>query len=146
MHALETIHSALRPQGLLLDIRPAPQHPWVHIHRRRTTGDETNQTQDERVMQLGQIDDSYRMRTLAVADAALQTVLDAGRFVRERTQVFTFVYHFDSVESWLAYMAEHWSSAHVSADVIARARNELSAQTDEIRVLRTIQAARLRRQ
>jgi hypothetical protein len=94
---------------------------------------------------LGQVDDSYRIGTLAIADVALQTVIDAGRWVRERAEMFTFVYHFDSVEAWLAYMDEHWSTAHLSAELIARAREEWSGAADELRILRVIQAARLRR-
>jgi hypothetical protein len=144
VHALETLHTTLRPQGLLLDVRPAPQHPWVEVQRggamsRSGCGGRLGGGR------LGQVDDSYRIGTLAIADAALQTVIDAGRWVRERAETFTFVYHFDSVEAWLAYMAEHWSTAHLSTELIARAREEWSGAADELRIPRVIQAARLRR-
>src|SRR6476469_894652 len=101
--------AALRPGGLLLDIRPAPQPPWVEVRH------------GESVATLGQIDDSSRFGTLQVADAAVQTLVDAGRFVRERDVTFTFLYHLDSVDAWLNYMAERWSSAIISAEVMARA-------------------------
>lgn len=140
MHALENIHAALRPRGLLLDVRPAPGHPWIAVHQRGNTGCES-----ERVVRLGQMDDSYRIGTLATADAALHTLVDAGRFVAERAQVFTFVYHFDSVDAWLAYMAEQWTSARISPELIARAEQELSGRTGEVRVLRTMRASRCRR-
>lgn len=140
MHALQSLYAALRPQGLLLDVRPAPEHPVVEVMRGRGAMD-----QSEQVVQLGQLDDSYRLRTLATADAALQTLIDAGRFVRERAETFTFIYHFDNVDTWLAYMAEHLSTAHISAELTVLARQELSAQTGELRILRAIQAARLRR-
>lgn len=139
MHALETIHSALRPQGLLLDVRPAPQHPWVAIK----TSDATDRS--EGVVRLGQIDDSYRIGTLANADTALLTLIDAGHFCQERAETFTVAYHCDSVETWLAYMAEHWSTAQISSELIARAREELSQSTGEVLVLRAIRAARLRK-
>jgi hypothetical protein len=151
VHALETIHGALRPQGLLLDVRPALQHPWVVIQR----GAAANRSvRIGEVARLGQMDDSYRIGTLASADASLQTLIDAGRFVQERAETFPFVYHFDSVETWLAYMAQHWSSALISGEVIDQAREELArehretgvtGETGEVLVLRAIRAVRLRR-
>jgi hypothetical protein len=133
VHALETIHTALRPHGLLLDVRPAPRHPVVEARR------------GDAVVPLGHLDDGFRIGTLAVADAALQRLIDAGRFIPEREETFTFVYHCDGVDEWLAYMAEHWSTARVDVDLIARARAALPEGTGELRVLREIRAARLRR-
>src|SRR5215472_4071765 len=115
------MYTALRPQGLLLDVRPGPRHPLVAIQRGTTVDG------SERLVRLGRMDVSYRIETLAIADAAVQTMIDAGRFVREQVKTFTFVYHFDSVQAWLTYAAEHWSRAHISAPLIARAQDELSA-------------------
>lgn len=140
MHALETLHTALRPGGLLLDVRPAPQFPQVEVWR--STVGELNA--GAAVVRLGQVEDPC-IETLPAVDAALQTVIDAGRFVRERTEVFTFVNHCDSIDSWLAYMAEHWVDARISAEVVAHAREELSREAGELRVVEAIQAARLRR-
>lgn len=128
------MYSALRPGGVLLDVRPAPERAWVEVQRAGTA------------RRLGQIDDPSRVKTLAASDAALQVLIDAGRFVREREQTFPFVYHFDSVDAWLAYMAEHWSSARVADELIGRAREALSSHTNgELRIVRSIHAARLRR-
>jgi hypothetical protein len=139
VHALETLHAALRPQGLLLDVRPGPRHPLVAIQRGTAVDG------GEHLVRVGKMDVSYRIKTLVIADAAVQTLIDAGRFVREQVKTFTFIYHFDSVETWLAYMAEHWSNARISARLIARARDELSAGAGELRILRAVQASRLRR-
>jgi hypothetical protein len=136
VHALESLHASMRPNGLLLDVRPAPEHPVVEIVRR------SNAVSRDR---LGHLDDSYRIGTLTTADAALHTLIDAGQFVWERIEAFTFIYYFDSEEAWLAYMAEHWATAHVSADLVARAEEAHSAEAGELRILRPIQAARLRR-
>jgi hypothetical protein len=95
---------------------------------------------------LGHLDDSFRIGTLVTADAALQTLIDGGQLVRESTETFTFVYHFDSVTSWLTYMAEHWSSADVSDTLIASAQAELAAAPGEVQILRTVHASRLRRE
>jgi hypothetical protein len=136
VHALETIHTALRPQGLLLDMRPEPQNPWIEIQRA------------DGMARLGQLNDTYRMGTLAIADAAVQTVIDAGRFVRERETTFPFVYHCSTVDTWLAYMAADWSSATVDAELIVRAREllpDVAGDGSELRIVRAIHAARLRR-
>jgi hypothetical protein len=140
VHALEKLHASLRPHGVLLDVRPAPLHPWVEIHHTCKSTDGECSDEGERVVCIGQLDDAYRIGTQVVADAALQTLADAGRFARERSVQFTFAYHFDDVESWLAYMAEHWSTAKVSADLLTRARQESSKEPGEVSVLRAIQA------
>ncbi len=134
MNALEKMWTALRPGGLLLDIRPAPQRPEVQIQR------------GESIATLGQIDDSYRFGTLQVADNAVQTLIDAGRFVRERDVSFTFVYHLESVDAWLEYMSENWNSATISPDLVARARQALPPGVEgELLIPRIIRATRLRR-
>lgn len=167
MRALATIHNSLRPHGLLLDVRPAPQHPQLVIqHHQRNQRNQRNQHGDQnspatayqdrrggegaaeqvaRVVRIGQIDDSYRIGTQVIADAAMQTVIDAGHFVRERAETFTVIYHSENMETLLAYMAEHWSSAHISAHVIAQAREELAREPGEAQVRRAIRAVRLRR-
>jgi hypothetical protein len=136
---LETLHTAMRPRGVLFDVRPAPHYPWVELARRASADD------GSRVGQLGQIDDSYRMGTLAVADAALQTIIAAGAFRLEHVATFTFIYRFDCVASWLAYMTTHWCSARLSPELIARASAEPPENTNELRVPRVMSAARFRR-
>ena len=134
MNALERMWAALRPDGLLLDIRPAPERPWVQVWR------------GESVVTVGQIDDSYRFGTLKVADTAVQALVSAGRFAWDEDVTFTFMYHLDSVDAWLDYMAEHWSSAIIPADVIGPAREALPPGVEgEVRIPRIIRATRLRR-
>jgi hypothetical protein len=133
VHALERIHSALRPSGFLLDIRPAQQHPWLDV------GSAENYTR------LGCIGDTYRMGTLAVADTALETVIEAGLFEREEEIAFPFIYHCGDLDAWQAYMADHWSSATVDATLIECAREALREDTGDLRITRAIRATRLRR-
>jgi hypothetical protein len=140
VRALETLHTALRPAGLLLDVRPAPQFPQVEVWHRDARGLSAGAA----VVRLGQVEDPC-IETLPAVDAALQTVIDAGRFVRERMEVFPFVNHCDSIDNWLAYMDVHWVDARISAEVVAHTREELSREAGELRVVEAIQAARLRR-
>jgi hypothetical protein len=125
---------------VLLDVRPVPQHPWVEAQCRDAA------TGCARVQQLGQVDDSYRHGTLAMPDDALRTVIAAGRFSPERAESFTFIYHFESVASWLVYLAGHWTSATLDPELVTRAHEVLPAGAEgEVRILRVIHAARLRR-
>jgi hypothetical protein len=134
------MHAALRPGGVLLDVRPEPRHPCVEVHRLDVA------TGCERVERIGEVDDTYRHGTLAMADEALQTLIAAGRFERECDETFTFIYHFESVVAWLDYVAGHWTSAHLERELIARAYEALPiGASGEVRVLRAIHAARLRR-
>jgi hypothetical protein len=81
-----------------------------------------------------------------MADDALRTAIAAGRFTSERAVAFTFIYHFESVVSWLDYLARHWTSATLDPELDARAHEVLPAGAEgEVRVLRAIHAARLRR-
>lgn len=127
------MHTALRADGVLLDVRPAPEHPWVEIQRGTAA------------VRLGQFDDSYRHGTLAIADAAIAHFVAMGHLARECTVDFTFIYHCDSVETWLVYMAEHWHTARIPADLIARARATFVPGTSDLRIPRTIRATRYRR-
>jgi hypothetical protein len=134
VNALERMWAALRPDGLLLDIRPAQQRPLVEVRW------------GESAVTVGQVNDLYRFETLRVADDALQTLVDARRFTREREVDFGFVYHFESVDAWLEYMSEHWNSAVLNADLIVRARDALLPGAEgELRIQRIIHAACLRR-
>jgi hypothetical protein len=133
VRALDSAHTALRPDGLLLDIHPEPEHAWVEAH----TGG--------RVVRLGQIDDPFRNNTVQAARAVLRDAVHASQFIEERSTRFVFVYHFDSVETWLTYMKESWSTARIDEDVIARCRAALDAASGEICVLRAVRATRYRR-
>jgi hypothetical protein len=139
VHALESLHAALRPNGLIIDVRPAPVHPTVAFVPREVGG------RCLQSVRLGQLDGSFRIGTLATADAALQTLIDAGQLVRDRAETFTFMYHFDSVPSWLTYMAEHWATVEIGEALIAHAQAELAVAPGEVQILRTMHASRLGR-
>jgi len=139
VHALKTVYSALRPRGLLLDVRPASPRPVVEV----VHGGET--AVDRRVEQLGRIDDSYRLETLAAADAAVNILVAGGLLTQERVETFSIYYYFPTVDSLFAYAAEHWRRANVSAALVARARQAVSNTSGELRIKRHLHAARYRR-
>lgn len=133
MRALRNIHSALRPGGLLLDIHPEPKHPWLVAQV------------DEQTIPIGQLDESFRIGTVRLARAALQSGVDDGLFIFERETTFIFTYHFADVDAWLGHMAGQWASAGIPADMAERASDLLATGKGELRIPREIHAARLRK-
>lgn len=127
------MHRALRPGGLLLDIHPEPEHAWIEVHLRG------------QAHRIGQIDQSIQIQDITLARAALQAVIDAHQFACERVMTIEFLYHFDSVDTWLGHLAERRSPDRIGEDLIARARELLCQGDGEIRMLRSTHAARLRR-
>jgi hypothetical protein len=134
VNALSRIYAALRPGGQLLDLHPDAIHAPVEV----CVGDA--------IVPLGHLDETRHIQDVQIARAARQAAIDAGWFVLEHETRFTFVTHFDTVESWLTYMAEHVQKAVIPAELVARARAVLPPGTaGEVRIPRQIHAARLRR-
>ena len=128
------MHTALRPGGQLLDLHPDAVHSPVEVDAGST------------IVPLGHLDDTLHIRDVDAALAARQVVIDAGQFVLEREIRFTFITHFDSVESWLRFLAEHAQKSVIPAELAARARVLLPpGSSGEVRIRRQTYAARLRR-
>jgi hypothetical protein len=80
------------------------------------------------------------------ARSRLASVVQAGYFVPTRTTSFEFLYRFDSVAAWLAYMSERWSDATIDPGIPSRARRLLRRATRELVICEQIRATRLERQ
>ena len=133
MRALRNIHSALRPGGLLLDIHPEPSHPQFEA------------LTDGQATPIGSLDFSSRFGSVFAGRAALQSVVDAHLFVRERETTFVFIYRFATFDIWLDHVATRWSDARIPVGVTEHAREALASGHGTLRVLREIHAARLRK-
>lgn len=134
MHALSHIHAALRPGGLVLDLHPDALHAPVEV------------LVADAIVPLARLDETQHIQDVQVARAERQAAIDKGLFALEREIRFTFLNHFDSVEGWLTYMAEHVQKAIIPAELVARARELLPPGTvGEVRIPRQIYGARLRR-
>jgi hypothetical protein len=92
VHALQEAHRVLKPNGILLDLRPAP------VHRQLGLGE------GRRWQQLGTLhellDDDH------AADAAVAQVLRQGLFRRERRVQVQLDRVMDTVEDCRAWLAE----------------------------------------
>lgn len=133
MRALNAIHAALRPSGVLLDVHPEPQHARIEVHL------------PDQVVPLGAIDQSIQIHKIEVARAVLRAEIAGRRWVRERAVSFELLYHFDSVDAWLQHLADRGSESVIAESLIVRARELLAVGTGELRMLRSTYAARLRR-
>jgi len=132
VNALRHLWAALRPRGLLLNLLPDTTHRAVEV------------SVGGAILRLGHLDDTRGIQEFHVMLAAQQAALDARLFVLERETRFMFVDHFDTVESWLTYVAEHEQGVSIQALLLARARELLPpGTTGEVRISGEFYAARL---
>jgi len=97
VHALREIHRTLKPNGLLIDIRPVEDNWTVEIHSAadlKIAGRLTD-------MPIGVADD-------AAAFAAMKDVESRGWFVREREEEFAFFYYWDTPSEMKEWIDEEW--------------------------------------
>ena len=123
----------MRSNGVLVDIHPEPE-PWVVEIR---VGDQRTQ--------VGEIGDRPVLKRIPPARATLAAAVEAGYFVRERETTFEFLSHFDSVESWLSYLAGLTYQLVPDEALVTDACQLLSLGTGQLVVRERVHAARLRR-
>ena len=110
VHALEKIHSLLKPGGHLIDIHPNGE-PVEFIY---LTGG-----QEHFIGYMQETDDYIEYRQ---ADEALETVATKGLFQAEKTGEFEFRTYADSFDELKSFLDENWSDAVITEAVIASAR------------------------
>lgn len=132
LSALSRVHAALRPGGVLLDVRPAPRNTPVQLW-----------TSDGRLLPLGEVDEWSHIEDSALAQTALQTAITARQLALERTVRYTLLYHFASVDAWLEYRAAHPGKSVVADELLVRARALLVPGASELCLQREVHAARL---
>ena len=72
-------------------------------------------------------------------------LVEEGWFARERSVEFEVLYHFDSVDQWLAYRLERGTSTEVDAALLVRARGMLAETPGELLIREQMRATRYRR-
>ncbi len=109
VHALKEIRELLKPNGLLIDIRPNGE--LVEFIRPLEDGEHF-------IGYLQETDDYIEYRQAATA---VQEVVAAGVFRIKKTREFTFQTHADSFTELKTFLDENWSDALITEDVIAEA-------------------------
>jgi hypothetical protein len=134
VHALETTHSLLKTNGMLIDIHPTGEPPQVEVHA------------DGEVRLAGYLDETDDFVEYFEADDALAEVTGRGLFVLEREGLFTFMQHAVNIRALADFLEAEWSDAVLHQETIDRAA-ELMGEPEEGReiVLReTVRIARFR--
>jgi|GEM_PF-588631 len=110
VHALQEIRNLLKPNGVLIDIRPNGEL----VQFIRPLGNE------ERLIGYLQETDDYI--EYHQAEAAMQEVVAEGLFQIKKAEEFTFHVHADSFTELKTYIDENWSDAFITEEVIAEAK------------------------
>ena len=97
VHALDEIRRTLKPNGILIDLRPVEDHWLVEV----ATGQEVQVAGQLTDMPIGKADDEAAFR-------AMREVESRGWFVKEREEEFTFFYYWDTPSEMKEYMEEEW--------------------------------------
>jgi SAM-dependent methyltransferase len=110
VHALDEIRRVLKPNGILIDLRPVEDHWSVEVVS----------TQEIKVagfltdMPIGKADDEAAFR-------AMREVESRGWFVKEREEEFAFFYNWDMPSEMKEYMEKEWEDFEKMEDNVYKA-------------------------
>ena len=130
MHVPHRVHRWLRPGGRVLDIHPEPEDARVEVR------------DGNRVTFVGPYARPAIYENVHKARNTLARVVGEGLFARERSTVYQVLYHFASVDAWLAYRVERGTSTEVDPALLARAREVLADTSGELLIREQMRATR----
>jgi hypothetical protein len=133
VHALRRIHGSQRPEGVLLDLHPQPEHAAVEVW------------QGGRVERLGRVGQDEDIRDILEARDRLDLVEGEGWYLTERRRFFDLLSHSPSAEDWLEYQAREGYTAVVTEELLASANRLLASGDGEFVVREPIRASLLKR-
>ena len=110
--ALSRAHRWLRPDGRLIDLRPATE-----LVARVSVGDADAGWSEAGLLTI----EHTRRQRYAAADIALQLALDRGWFALEVETSFEFARYADSADELRDYIAEKWRETRMGPETHARA-------------------------
>jgi hypothetical protein len=134
VHALETVHGLLRPDGRLIDIHPNGEPPAFIVR----SGE-----QDEIAGWLAETDDFIEY---GQAEAALAQVVRERLFSVEKQSTFIFNTYAETFAELSAYLEANWSDAVILPDTAAHAEALLNTARGKTRALlrETVRISHLR--
>jgi SAM-dependent methyltransferase len=110
VHALDEIRRVLKPNGILIDLRPVEDHWSVEVvstQEIKVAGSLTD-------MPIGKADDE-------AAFCAMREVESRGWFVKEREEEFAFFYNWDMPSEMKEYMEKEWEDFEKMEDNVYKA-------------------------
>lgn len=99
VHALDEIRRVLKPNGILIDLRPVQDHWSIEVASMQEVKVMGNLTD----MPTGKADDEAAFR-------AMREVESRGWFVKEREEEFAFFYYWDAPSEMKEYMEQEWEN------------------------------------
>jgi len=124
VHALDEIHRTLKPNGILIDLRPVEDNWTVEIHsasRLQIAGRLTD-------LPIGVEDDH-------AAFAAMREIESRGWFVREREEEFAFFYYWDTPSEMKEWIDAEWDTFEkIEEDVYRKAQALWASANADARV------------
>ena len=112
VHALDEIHRTLKPNGILIDLRPVSENWTVEIHA--SSGSPV----------AGYLVDTPEARADdEAAFAAMRDVEGRGWFVREEEQEFAYFYYWDTPSEMKEFLETEWEDFEkIEEDVYRKAQ------------------------
>jgi hypothetical protein len=123
VHALETIHSLIKPGGVLLDIHPGLDKAWVEV---RVNG------KDYFLDVVQETDDYIEYQQ---ANEALLQASKRGWFEVDEAGKFLFIIHSGSMEEMREYLVDNWKDAVLNESLEGKAREYYSKAADSFEIL-----------
>jgi hypothetical protein len=123
VHALETVHTLIKPGGFLLDIHPGTNKARVEarVNGKEYFLDVLEETDD--YVEYGQANDAL---TQAIVQK-LFTVDEAGKF--------TFIIYADTIEEMRAFLTENWKDAVLNESIDRKAKEYITSSVQSYGIL-----------
>lgn len=119
VHALDEIRRTLKPNGILIDLRPVEDNWLVEVASQQALTVAGRLTD----VPIGQADDEAAFR-------AMREVESRSWFVREREQEFSFFYYWDTPSEMKEFMDEEWEDFEKIEDSVLKTAQSMWASAD----------------
>ena len=131
--ALRKVHGSLRPDGLMLDVRPVPLK-W-----------EVETLADGASVAIGRLGEPGFGSDTRIVEDALTAVVASGHFVTEREKSFEVGQHCDGIEDFREFLDNRKGTIGPQPQMLRRAGVLLADGRGEVVVKRPMRATLLRR-
>jgi len=123
VHALETVHSLIKPGGRLIDIHPGVDKAWVEV---RVNG------KDYFLDVVQETDDYIEYQQ---ANDSLTQAGERGLFKVEEAGKFLFIIHAGSMDEMREFLSANWKDALLNDSLDGKARDYFSKAAESYEIL-----------
>jgi hypothetical protein len=123
VHVLETVHSLIKPGGLLIDIHPGLDKAWVEV---RVNGKDYF---------LDVVEETDNYIEYQQANEALTEIVKQGLFSVEAAGKFIFIIHASSMDEMREFLSANWKDAVLKESLDGKAREYFSKAAESFEIL-----------